>query len=81
MTARATQPAFRAYTVVNREGQSDFWIPIGAAFDTATDAVSTSYYRRYQSMDALSFVRSRTASLATEIVKPRVQRSNALSLG
>ena len=26
------QPAFRAYTVVKREGQDDFWLPIGAAF-------------------------------------------------
>ena len=26
------QPAFRAYTVVKREGQDDFWPAIGAAF-------------------------------------------------
>lgn len=30
--ASATQPAFRAYTVVKREGQDDFWLAIGAAF-------------------------------------------------
>lgn len=29
------QPAFRAYTVVRREGQEDFWLPIGAAFSHA----------------------------------------------
>jgi hypothetical protein len=26
------QPAMRAYTVIKREGQDDFWLPIGAAF-------------------------------------------------
>ena len=26
------QPNFRAYTVVKREGQDDFWLAIGAAF-------------------------------------------------
>jgi hypothetical protein len=26
------QPAFTAFTVVKREGQDDFWIAIGAAF-------------------------------------------------
>jgi len=26
------QVAYRAYTVVKREGQDDFWLPIGAAF-------------------------------------------------
>jgi hypothetical protein len=30
--ASATQPAYRAYTVVKREGQDDFWLAIGAAF-------------------------------------------------
>jgi hypothetical protein len=28
----ATQPAYRAYTVVKREGADDFWLAIGAAF-------------------------------------------------
>jgi hypothetical protein len=27
-----TQPAFRAFTVIKREGADDFWLPIGAAF-------------------------------------------------
>ncbi len=26
------QVAYRAYTVIKREGQDDFWLPIGAAF-------------------------------------------------
>jgi hypothetical protein len=26
------QPAYRAFTVIKREGQDDFWLPIGAAF-------------------------------------------------
>ncbi len=26
------QPAFRAYTVIKREGQDDFWQALGAAF-------------------------------------------------
>ena len=26
------QPAYRAFTVVKREGTDDWWIPIGAAF-------------------------------------------------
>jgi hypothetical protein len=26
------QPALRAFTVIKREGQDDFWLPIGAAF-------------------------------------------------
>ena len=26
------QPTYTAYTVVKREGQDDFWLPIGAAF-------------------------------------------------
>jgi len=30
--ASATQPAYRAYTVIKREGQDDFWLAIGAAF-------------------------------------------------
>jgi hypothetical protein len=28
----AQQPAYRAFTIVKREGQDDFWLPIGAAF-------------------------------------------------
>jgi hypothetical protein len=28
----STQPALRAFTVIKREGQDDFWLPIGAAF-------------------------------------------------
>ena len=28
----ATQPAYRAYTVIKREGADDFWLAIGAAF-------------------------------------------------
>jgi hypothetical protein len=28
----AQQPAYRAFTVVKREGQDDFWLAIGAAF-------------------------------------------------
>ena len=31
MTTHA-QPAYRAFTVIKREGQDDFWLPIGAAF-------------------------------------------------
>jgi hypothetical protein len=27
-----TQPNYRAFTVIKREGQDDFWLPIGAAF-------------------------------------------------
>lgn len=30
--ANSQQPAFRAFTVVKREGADDFWLPIGAAF-------------------------------------------------
>lgn len=30
--ASSQQPAYRAFTVVKREGQDDFWLPIGAAF-------------------------------------------------
>jgi hypothetical protein len=30
--AQTHQPAYRAFTVVKREGQDDFWLPIGAAF-------------------------------------------------
>jgi len=28
----AQQPSHRAYTVIKREGQDDFWLSIGAAF-------------------------------------------------
>jgi len=28
----AQQPSFRAYTIIKREGQDDFWLAIGAAF-------------------------------------------------
>ena len=27
-----TQPNYRAFTVIKREGADDFWLPIGAAF-------------------------------------------------
>ena len=27
-----TQPAYRAFTVIKKEGQDDFWLAIGAAF-------------------------------------------------
>jgi len=27
-----TQPAMRAFTVIKRDGQDDFWLSIGAAF-------------------------------------------------
>ena len=30
--ANSQQPAYRAYTVIRREGQDDFWLPIGAAW-------------------------------------------------
>jgi hypothetical protein len=30
--ANSQQPAYRAFTVVKREGADDFWLPIGAAF-------------------------------------------------
>jgi hypothetical protein len=30
--AQTQQPAYRAFTVIKREGQDDFWLPIGAAF-------------------------------------------------
>ena len=29
------QPTYTAYTVVKREGQDDFWLSIGAAFEHA----------------------------------------------
>lgn len=32
MSTATRKPAYRAFTVVKREGQDDFWIPIGAAF-------------------------------------------------
>ena len=28
----AQQPAYRAYSVIKRDGQDDFWLAIGAAF-------------------------------------------------
>jgi len=30
--ANNSQPAYRCFTVIKREGQDDFWLPIGAAF-------------------------------------------------
>lgn len=30
--AENQQPAYRAFTVIKREGADDFWLPIGAAF-------------------------------------------------
>jgi|HubBroStandDraft_4_1064222.scaffolds.fasta_scaffold826185_2 hypothetical protein len=30
--ANNQQPAYRAFTVIKREAQDDFWLPIGAAF-------------------------------------------------
>ena len=30
--ASSQQPAYRAFTIVKREGTDDFWLPIGAAF-------------------------------------------------
>jgi hypothetical protein len=30
--ANSSQPAYRCFTVIKREGQDDFWLPIGAAF-------------------------------------------------
>jgi len=32
MSTSSHQPALRAFTVIKREGQDDFWLPIGAAF-------------------------------------------------
>ena len=32
MSTTSYQPAMRAFTVINREGQDDFWLAIGAAF-------------------------------------------------
>jgi hypothetical protein len=37
MTKQSNQPNFRAYTVVKRDGQSDFWLNIGAAFSHQDD--------------------------------------------
>jgi hypothetical protein len=33
--ANNQQPSYRAYSVIKREGQDDFWLPIGAAFEHA----------------------------------------------
>jgi hypothetical protein len=30
--ANSSQPAYRCFTAIKREGQDDFWLPIGAAF-------------------------------------------------
>jgi hypothetical protein len=30
--ANNQQPAYRAYTVIKREGQDDYWLALGAAF-------------------------------------------------
>ena len=30
--SQTQQPSHRAFTVIKREGQDDFWLPIGAAF-------------------------------------------------
>ena len=30
--AQTQQPTYRAFTVIKREGQDDYWLPIGAAF-------------------------------------------------
>jgi hypothetical protein len=32
MTMSNQQPAYRAYTVLKRDGQDDYWLAIGAAF-------------------------------------------------
>jgi hypothetical protein len=32
MSETTNQPTYRAFTVIPREGQKDFWAPIGAAF-------------------------------------------------
>ena len=32
MSTTTHQPAMLAFTVIKREGQDDFWLPIGAAF-------------------------------------------------
>jgi hypothetical protein len=32
MNEQSNQPAYRAYSVIKRGGQNDFWAPIGAAF-------------------------------------------------
>jgi hypothetical protein len=32
MSNSTREPAYRAFTVIKREGQDDFWLPIGAAF-------------------------------------------------
>ena len=71
------QPAYRAFTVVKREGQDDYWLPIGAAFP-------------HQNGDGLmlSCKRSRsptaTASARSSCVPPRAtttisNRRNALT--
>jgi hypothetical protein len=32
MDAKKARPEYRAYTVVKREGRSDYWLPVGAGF-------------------------------------------------
>jgi hypothetical protein len=32
MNEHTNQPTYRAFTIVKREEQNDFWTPIGAAF-------------------------------------------------
>jgi hypothetical protein len=32
MSKQSHEPAYRAFTVIKREGADDFWLPIGAAF-------------------------------------------------
>ena len=39
----ARQPTHRAYSVIRREGQDDYWLNIGLVFPTRTATASTSY--------------------------------------
>ena len=40
MSTTTHQPAMRAFTVINREGQDDFWLAIGAAFKPVIAVIS-----------------------------------------
>ena len=38
MSKQTHEPAYRAFTVIKREGQDDFWLSIGAAFKNSDDS-------------------------------------------
>jgi hypothetical protein len=78
---QARQPTHRAYSVIRREGQDDFWLNVGLAFPIKMARASTSCFRRCHSTARSSAGRSPKVTTPAMAAKSRAGANEASSKG